>query len=112
MELSWVTILQGEPTQIQLDPSEDIAAGDYTLILQSFDDNGSKKTTLKEEIITIGVVLPEATVLPQSNSFKRDTPAPGLVSIQQMLSKTISIENIHPEHSLESFEIRIRQKSG
>ena len=53
-ELSWVTIVQGNPTEIRIEPV-DIPEGDYDLILQSFDENGSAKSTLKEDFVTLHV---------------------------------------------------------
>ena len=64
--------MQDDPTEIQIAPL-DIPVGEYMLILQSYDDNGSQKLTLKEDLITI-------QVLPQV--LKRDTPVPKSVSIQ------------------------------
>ena len=45
-ELSWPSIVQGNPTKIQLAPV-DVSPGDYELILESFNQNGSQKLTLK-----------------------------------------------------------------
>ena len=53
-ELLWVTLEQGNPTHIKIVPAA-VAPGDYTLILQSYDKNGSVKSTLKEDLITITV---------------------------------------------------------
>lgn len=65
-ELSWITIHQDNPTKIQLSPIG-VPHGDYKLKLQSIDVNGSKKSTLKEDIITVRVI-PVPT-------FVRDKPA-------------------------------------
>ena len=59
-ELFWVTLEQGNPTLIKTVPAG-VAPGDYTLILQSFDNNGSVKSTLKEDVITIIVHETEKT---------------------------------------------------
>ena len=62
-ELLWVTLEQASPTLIKIVPVG-VAPGDYTLILQSFDNNGSVKSTLKQDSITITVLLPEPTPTP------------------------------------------------
>ena len=41
--------------------------GDYTLILQSFDNNGSVKSTLKEDLITITVHEPHVCIIPSDS---------------------------------------------
>ena len=64
--------MQDDPTEIQIAPL-DIPVGEYMLILQSYDDNGSQKLTLKEDLITIQVLR---------QVLKRDTPVPKSVSIQ------------------------------
>ena len=53
-ELPWVSLEQGSPSLIKIVPAG-VAPGDYTLILQSFDNNGSVKSTLKTDLITITV---------------------------------------------------------
>ena len=55
-EILWVTLEQGSSTtRIVIVPTA-VAPGDYTLILQSFDNNGSVKSTLKEDFITITIL--------------------------------------------------------
>ena len=54
-ELLWVILEQGSLTTLIKIVPAGVAPGDYTLILQSFDNNGSVKSTLKEESITITV---------------------------------------------------------
>ena len=54
-ELLWVSIEQGNPTTLIKTVPAGVAPGDYTLILQSFDNNGSVKSTLKEDLITITI---------------------------------------------------------
>ena len=51
-----VTIIQGSPTLVQISPSK-LAVGSYTLIVQSYDDNSLLKSTLKEDTITITVIV-------------------------------------------------------
>ena len=53
-EIPWVTIEQGSPSRVFID-SGNTVPGHYTLILQSFDNNGSVKSTLKEDTITITI---------------------------------------------------------
>ena len=56
-ELPWVTLEQGNPTHLKINTAGAVLApGDYTLILQSFDNNGSVKSTLKEDLITITIL--------------------------------------------------------
>ena len=59
-----MTILQGSPTQVQITPTEDVSAGDYELVLQSFDNNGLKKTILRQDVIKLRLVcLTEQTTI-------------------------------------------------
>ena len=47
--LAWVTLIQGnDATQVQFAP-EERAAGDYSLFLESYDDNGDGYTILKQD---------------------------------------------------------------
>ena len=80
-ELSWVTIVQGSPTQIQIEPL-DIPEGYYELILESFDDTGTQKATLKEDSVLVQVLPPV---------FIRDIPVPEIVYIHKLTNKTITI---------------------
>ena len=49
--------MQNDPSEVQIAPFG-VLVGDYDLILQSFDDNGSLKSTLKEDTITLRVIEP------------------------------------------------------
>ena len=53
-ELSWVTLRQGDPTEVQLS-FDGLSPGDYLLNLQSFDNNSVQKSILKTDTITIKV---------------------------------------------------------
>ena len=55
-ELNWVSIVQGNPTQILIEPFG-IPVGDYKLILESFDENGLQKSPLQEDLVTLHIQL-------------------------------------------------------
>ena len=50
-----MTITQGNPTRLLIDP-EELPPSTHQLILESFDQNGGIFSILKEDIITINVV--------------------------------------------------------
>ena len=49
--LGWFTFTQGSPTQVLIAPPFITAPGVYQLVLESFDNNGSVFSTLKEDVI-------------------------------------------------------------
>ena len=57
-EIAWVSITQGDPFLVEIAPDETIAYGEYKLILESYDDNGTVKSALKSDIIIITVPDP------------------------------------------------------
>ena len=55
LELSWVSITQGNPnTQVTLTPTN-LAPGKYELVLESFDNNSSVKSVLKRDTIVLTI---------------------------------------------------------
>ena len=49
VELGWVRFEQGSPTKVIITPPVNTAPGVYQIMLQSFDNAGVVKTTLREE---------------------------------------------------------------
>ena len=58
-----VTIIQGSPALLRISPGK-LAGGSLTLIVQSYDDNSSLKSTLKEDTITIIVIASDQASIP------------------------------------------------
>ena len=51
-ELPWTSIIQGNPTLVQL-TTMDLQPGKYELVLESIDDNSSVKSVLKRDTIVL-----------------------------------------------------------
>ena len=54
-ELPWASIIQDNPTKVQLTPM-DLYPGKYELVLESIDDNSSVKSVLKTDKIVLNVI--------------------------------------------------------
>lgn len=77
--------------------------GDYQLVLESFDNNSSVKSTLKKDSFTITVLFRGI----------RDVQAPSLVKLDYMSSTTLNIANIRSVAPLSApLNIQMRQKTG
>ena len=79
-------------------PPFNTAPGAYTLVLQSFDNNGSVKATLKEDVIVISVLETE---------FLRDTVVPTIAEVTQGDTITLSVENVYSVN-VNFFDIKLR----
>jgi len=98
-ELPWVTITQGSPSVVKLSPVG-VSPGTYTLTLESFDDNGTVKSALSTDKITLTVT-----------GFTRATIVPSVFEVDPADPQPLSIENIQPE-SPANLRIHLRQKPG
>ena len=74
-------------------PPLNTAPGVYQLVLQSFDNNGSVKSTLKEDVIV-------TTVL--ASPYLRDSAVPASTKVTQGDTSTLSIENIYSVYDIVS----------
>ena len=54
-ELSWVTFTEDTETQVHFAPDTSVAPGEYTVVLESFDNNSAVKSALKTDTITVTV---------------------------------------------------------
>ena len=63
-----------------------IAPGVYELVLESFDNNGFVKSTLKEDVIVITVLETE---------YLRNTAVPTTTQVTQGDTFTLSVDNIY-----------------
>jgi len=80
------------------------APGVYQLVFQSFDDNGSVKSTLKEDKIVITVLETE---------YLRDTAVPKTIEVTAGDTSTLSVQNIYSVYDIgKTLYIQLRQKSG
>ena len=78
--------------------------GVYQLVFQSFDDNGSVKSTLKEDKIVITVLETE---------YLRDTAVPKTIEVTAGDTSTLSVQNIYSVYDIgKTLYIQLRQKSG
>ena len=78
-------------------PPLNTAPGVYQLVLQSFDNIGSVKSTLKEDVIVIVIVT---TVL--APEYLRDSAVPASTKVTQGDTSTLSIENIYSVYDIVS----------
>ena len=93
-EISWVTIEQGNPTQIKIEPLN-VPEGDYELILESFDENSFEKQTLQEDIIIIKNVVGceiEETVFEELQNALFAKPIELELQANKIGSKIVSFE--------------------
>ena len=68
-ELPWVTFPDGNPKQVHFAP-DGVEPGNYTVILESFDQNSGVFSTLKTDTVTVTVY-----------EILRDEPVPTTVSL-------------------------------
>ena len=57
-ELTWVSLQQGSPSEVLIATPADLVPGDYTLVLESYDQNSPGKLTIYEDTITFTVAAP------------------------------------------------------
>ena len=81
-------------------PPVNTAIGDYPLVLQSFDNNGSVKSTFKEEVIVITIVETE---------YLRDTAVPSSTEVTQGDTNTLYVEKIYSVYDIANvLDIKLR----
>ena len=85
-EQSWVSINQGDPFLVEIAPNEYTAFGEYKIILESYDDNGTVKSALKTDIITVTVPVPTTATVP--------VPATATESCTIYASQSLSIQGL------------------
>ena len=74
-EQAWVTITQGSPTVVSFTPTNTLAVGQYSVILESYDNNGGVFSTLKSDTVTVNVLPAECSqALSQSSTFETTQP--------------------------------------
>ena len=81
----------------------EVVPGDYKLVLESIDDNGSIKSVLKTDIITLRIVW----------QFTRDSSLPSMIEISNPnRAKIVHIDNIRSISPTASYNIYLKQRQG